>query len=193
MRLVQSETVIWVTGSVYLLMLLIAVFVSVQAFRSRARAGESVFNPFSDLPFIAGLLFELALIAFSVSGLVLSSTHWVLSFIAWLTDPDTGKTAAYITAGFLTVVLGIGLFAIRLFMRFLYGVVEVASAILVAVYQVGNVSNTELLKPTFALAFLTAAVYLTVRGLDNIHTALKATPPDPSLRLFRRRWANTKT
>ena len=75
------------------------------------------------------------------------------------------------------------LFEFRKSLRLLYGFTEVLVGLVVAATR--QTQDTSLTELGPFLAFLTAGVYLVVRGLDNIHHALKSDPPDPLVRLIR--------
>lgn len=76
-----------------------------------------------------------------------------------------------------TLVIGFYLFAFRRDLRFLYGVSEVLVGLLVSAYRYAP--QTSLWQFDVFLPFLTAGVYLVVRGFDNIHQGLNSDPIDP--------------
>jgi flagellar biosynthesis GTPase FlhF len=105
-----------------------------------------------------GYVFVLLGAAFVTFGLFTT----VRDGIYYLTKLDS----VYLVA-ISALMVGIGLFFIRLHVRFWYGAVEVAVGVIVAisVYQ----SNAGKPATSLLLGVLTAGVYLIVRGLDNVH------------------------
>jgi len=85
------------------------------------------------------------------------------------------------------LVLGAVLFYVRLKVRAVYGVIEVAVGVLVAVVNVID-SPPKVLPtdPSFVLPMLTASVYLVVRGLDNVHQGSEEPSMDPVAFLVRK-------
>lgn len=75
------------------------------------------------------------------------------------------------------LVLGFYLFQLRLNLRLLYGISEVMVGLFVAAYR--HTQSTSIWHFDVFLPFLTAGVYLVVRGFDNIHQGLMQDPPDP--------------
>lgn len=106
----------------------------------------------------------------------------------WLQSPTLSRDEAVIGAIAITFTLGLGLFYFRLRLRSLYGLTEAAVGLAVAAQRVATVA-TEVDLTTqdsaFYLVILTAAVYLVVRGLDNVHQGLTKTPLVPvATRIF---------
>jgi hypothetical protein len=97
----------------------------------------------------------------------------------------TGRnTLVLVTIG-STLVFGTLLFAVRLHLRLVYGISEALVGVTVAAHRASVESSTVVpTQPTFYLAVLTAGIYLVVRGLDNIHQAIK-NPDDPVIRGWR--------
>jgi hypothetical protein len=108
--------------------------------------------------FIADFLMFLAIASFW--ALVLG---WLPGAVGVLRPVD--PTTIHRVLGTGGVVLG-GLlaFALRLWLRRVYGMAEVAFAVVVAWKTVGDVAQLSALQSSIVLA---AAVYLVVRGLDN--------------------------
>ena len=144
----------------------------------------------------------------SVSSLSLAIGSAVTIFAMLAMDAGSGIVAALVDAsGFVrrtsgkglqiliaTVVTGItGLlfFYFRLRQRFLYGLTEALVGVSIAAHRISNEPGDGLPSETgFYIAVLTAGVYLVVRGLDNMHQAIKC---DDALWLWAwKRWASLR-
>jgi hypothetical protein len=80
----------------------------------------------------------------------------------------------------VVLCLGAFLFAVRLRYRATYGLSEVVVGLVIAAYRFeANISGAKPISPDFLVAILTAAVYLVVRGFDNIHQGIAKEPVDP--------------
>lgn len=76
-------------------------------------------------------------------------------------------------APLVTGIVGGALFWLRLRLRSTYGMTEVVAGLLVSTFKVTAEDTTSFLQRTdFYIAFLTAGIYLVVRGLDNVHQGL---------------------
>ncbi len=86
-----------------------------------------------------------------------------------------------------TLTLGVLLFGFRLKARFFYGLTEAVVGAMVATTKMPSegVDLASWHSETY-LTILTAGVYLVVRGLDNMHTGLKAESKDILLRWWAR-------
>lgn len=83
----------------------------------------------------------------------------------------------------LTLLAGYFLFQVRSKFRFVYGATEIGVGLLVATYRYP--SATALLEPDVFLAYLTAGVYLVVRGFDNVKEGLGKNSVDRLVAWFR--------
>jgi hypothetical protein len=85
------------------------------------------------------------------------------------------------------IVMGISLFALRLMARFLFGVSEVFGAVVIAVYfAIDRPDDMNSLDLKVFIAIMSGAVFVFVRGLDNLHQALDKADTDPFLSSIRR-------
>ncbi|WP_454909268.1 hypothetical protein [Variovorax gossypii] len=106
----------------------------------------------------------------------------------WLSDPATNKVQASWLVCLLAISIGFMLWWFRLKARCCYGAVEVFVGMCVAVFQTQAVApGVAVLDRNVLLALLTAAVYLIVRGLDNVHQGWKAERPDPVVNMIAKR------
>ena len=96
--------------------------------------------------------------------------------LLWL--PQIKHERALITGGVLALSGGAILFALRLKYRAIYGLTEATVGALVAAQRFSE-SNGQVGGFSFFIVFLTAGIYLVVRGLDNIHQGITKAPIDP--------------
>ena len=81
---------------------------------------------------------------------------------------------------FFALGLGLMLFQLRRELRVVYGTSEVVVGLVVAAYR--HSPDTSIWNLSEFLPFLTAGVYLVVRGFDNIQQGLTPSQLDPSIR-----------
>lgn len=90
-----------------------------------------------------------------------------------------------ILVGFLTLVVGVFFFLIRIIWRFTYGVTEIGAGVFIASYRaLGTEHWFSAQNLDLYLVVLTAGVYLVVRGLDNASQGFNK-PNDPMIRAGR--------
>ena len=128
-------------------------------------------------------LFSLMLILIPVSivfGAVCYYSVFVLfkDIILWVLSPTISKTSAVVLSVLITLTVGLTLFYIRLKIRAIYGFTEAMVGLLVSAQRVIHEPD-QITNFGFYFAILTAAIYLFVRGLDNIHQGLTKEPIDP--------------
>ena len=96
--------------------------------------------------------------------------------------PSLQRPISAVLLGLAVLTIGGGLFFIRLKFRFLYGITEVFAGVVVALHKVSTeITDIASVTAGWSLAFLTAAVYLVVRGLDNMHQGMTKEPLDAAL------------
>jgi len=100
-------------------------------------------------------------------------------FFLWLLQPSVSKRKAVLLVVLATLILGGLLFLWRLRLRAIYGLTEAMVGLWVAADRV-SVQELSLDKISSYLGILTAAIYLVVRGLDNIHQGIFKEPRDPA-------------
>lgn len=134
---------------------------------------------------LVGSVIGAAAVVFTTAGYTASLFH----LYEVLQDPEINRSILLWSAIPLTLTIGAALFFIRLKFRCLYGSTEVIVGVAVGYFQVAKVNSNIPLDESFFVPFLTAAIYLVVRGLDNMHAGLKASNPDfVARRLLRSRW-----
>lgn len=117
------------------------------------------------------------LVIYGVIAVAVDAWSWLKTFWANL-DPLENRTQFMIATGLMTVALGGLFFGFRLKQRFLYGLIEACAGVAVGMHRVTlehwpNAPQS----PGFYLALLTAGIYLVVRGLDNMHQAVRGGDP----------------
>lgn len=103
------------------------------------------------------------------------------------------RTWLTVLAGGVTLAVGALFFWFRLRERFLYGLSEALAGAAVAAHRLSIEPGQGVPGDRgFYFAVLTAGVYLVVRGIDNMHTAMNS-HSDPFLRWYQRWIASRKT
>jgi hypothetical protein len=113
---------------------------------------------------------------------------WAMSYYAlavsikdmysWVVSPKFSKNTTIVLVVIITMIFGLLFFYFRLKLRSIYGITELIFGLIIAANKITEV-NSEVLDSSFYLPFLTASIYLVVRGLDNIHQGLNKEPIDP--------------
>lgn len=112
------------------------------------------------------LFFSLAFVYYTVGA----AFH---NLVIYLASPSSGHTATVLITTLITSIIGIVLFIFRLKSRLLYGVSEIFVGLFIASYRAATTDTDGYVQVEFLLALLTAGVYLVVRGMDNVHQAMK--------------------
>jgi hypothetical protein len=115
------------------------------------------------------------LFAYVIGASIKDAFLWTQIGISELNRPVTWlSTRALVAGALLPLILGVVLFFLRLKVRSIYGATEVLAGAVVAMFKyVDNKGNEDVTAPGFAIAMLTASVYLVVRGLDNFHQGMQ--------------------
>lgn len=143
---------------------------------------------FSDLELIAQAAVGILITSIIVTGYLLSLLYICTFTFKWLNDPATDKSWASWIVCILVLTAGILLWWFRLTARFWYGLVEVGIGLCVAFFQIRSISpGVAILDRRVLLALLTAAVYLVVRGIDNMHQGAISEKVDPILKFIRKK------
>jgi hypothetical protein len=130
----------------------------------------AVLGPF----FAAGAIAAFALMAWHLlSGIPAAA----VAGIGWLHSVTTKAWMVVATVS-LTAVTGAAFFIFRLRQRFIYGLTEATAGIVIAAHRMNQEPGVGLPSESgFYIALLTAGIYLVVRGLDNMHQAIRAGDP----------------
>ena len=97
----------------------------------------------------------------------------------WLENPDLKKPIAAVYISSFAALFGGLLFLVRLKLRFIYGASEAIVGLVVSTHKVvTEINQVAAINTNTTLAFLTAGIYLIVRGLDNMHQGLSKEPFD---------------
>lgn len=114
------------------------------------------------------------ILAIAIGGRVADLSLGVLNLVR----QSSGKGWQMLVAALLTAAAGALFFVFRLRLRLLYGATEALVGAAIAAQRVGSEPGEGLPSETgFYIAILTAGVYLVVRGLDNMHQAMKSDDP----------------
>lgn len=97
----------------------------------------------------------------------------LLDYYHYLRSPQSGHIPQVLITVCITLGMGSALFIMRSKWRLFYGLTEILVGVIVASYRVIDAETQEYLHTEFYLAILTAGVYLVVRGMDNVHHAIK--------------------
>ncbi len=117
--------------------------------------------------------------AFMIAAFYYSIAAAAFDVFSWISLPAHRSMAANVGIGAVTLVFGAALFLFRLQFRGIYGLTEVSAGIFIAAFRFSLAESAyALVDPNFLIFFLTAGVYLVVRGLDNIHLGMTR-EPDP--------------
>ena len=100
----------------------------------------------------------------------------------WTQSSAISREWAIVFVLVTTIIFGFSLFFFRLYARGIYGFTEIIAGLGVAAQKVYTEKSLDLTKSSFYFVILTAAIYLVVRGLDNIHQSLTKDPIDPYAR-----------
>jgi len=111
----------------------------------------------------------------SMATVVLTIAASVVGYI-WLRSAPLSQGWLVTIVVLATAIAGAVLFAFRLYARALYGSTEAIVGLLIAGQRAAVETRWPIEDLSFDLAVLTAGVYLVVRGLDNVHQALKKEP-----------------
>ncbi|MCO8590317.1 hypothetical protein [Burkholderia multivorans] len=106
--------------------------------------------------------------AYYMIGAAIRDLYW------YLESPESGRVPAVLATSVCTFSVGCVLFVFRIKKRMMYGVTEILVGLVAASYRVTASGAGAYLHPEFYIVIITAGVYLVVRGMDNIHQAIKA-------------------
>lgn len=140
-------------------------------YRKRMGAGLSIWHwGIVTFGVATGSCLASALLLCMAVGVYVAGMALLTAYTAISSSPFLAKPFALMLTGGVTIGAGALFFYFRLRQRLLYGVTELVMGAVVSAYnmslqkEIGFPTNTG-----FYFAFLTAGVYLCVRGMDNIH------------------------
>jgi hypothetical protein len=136
----------------------------------RFRKGEGEFSPF-----ILHLHITFTVVLLGWAPFLL----WAIprNVFLWMIDPEApGWSYAMVSAG--AIATGVFLFVFRRKFKSCYGLTETVVGVGMALHTLKRLSPLSDAS-NFLIAFLTASVYLIVRGLTNIEEGLTKLPLDP--------------
>jgi hypothetical protein len=141
------------------------------AFWSKPPNNKIVFTIVFIVPFsiISGIFFHA----------IFSLNEYYEYFLTWVNSPQTTKQQAIIISVSVASAFGGLLYYMRFKIRAIYGFSEALVGLYIAGSRVAENKAITISDPQFLIAYLTAAIYLVVRGLDNIYLGCTKDPLDP--------------
>jgi len=126
-------------------------------------------------------LIELAIALTFVASLGYGVAYFISQFyLATIRSSAVQIPTSALAIGFTSVAalsIGIALFAVRVRHRFVYGLSEIIVGFCAAGYKIYSEGGYEIVQAgPVAFAVLTGAIYLIVRGLDNMHQGIDKDP-----------------
>ena len=169
-----------VTYSAYALFGVVGLFFVIRQYRLRMREEPS---PDKEIVREIAFLRWLVMLAFahSLSGYILvvyvAGRWFARDVLPTLPAPNAALAGAIVTA-----VAGGLLFLLRWKVRSLYACLEMLTSLLLAAELAPRFQPNDPWNATFLLTFVPAAIYLFVRGADNLHQAIQKGDEDLALR-----------
>jgi len=104
-----------------------------------------------------------------VGVVILSVYSLVVDTVDWMHSPNLNAYMVNMISSGVVLISGYSLFLFRKNYRSFYGVTEVLIGVVIAMNNAQSLFQKGNLDLTLIFAFITAGIYLVVRGLDNIH------------------------
>ncbi len=108
-----------------------------------------------------------------VSVIMLSLYSITVDAADWVHSPNLNAHIVNMLSLGIVLVSGYSLFLFRKKYRSIYGSTEILIGVVIAMHNAQSLFERGNLDPTLFFAFITAGIYLVVRGLDNIHEGNK--------------------
>jgi hypothetical protein len=108
-----------------------------------------------------------------VSVIMLSLYSVTVDAVDWVHSPNLNAHIVNMLSLGIVLVSGYSLFLFRKKYRSIYGSTEILIGVVIAMHNAQSLFERGNLDPTLFFAFITAGIYLVVRGLDNIHEGNK--------------------
>lgn len=108
-----------------------------------------------------------------VSVIMLSLYSVAVDAVDWVHSPDLNAHIVNMLSLGIVLISGYSLFLFRKKYRSIYGATEILIGVVIAMHNAQSLFEKGNLDPTLFFAFITAGIYLVVRGLDNIHEGNK--------------------
>jgi hypothetical protein len=119
-------------------------------------------------------------VTFTVFGMALTigATAFMRVFELAMQGGAASRSVMVVGTALATAAVGTAFFIFRLRQRLVYGATEAVAGISIAAHRMSIEPTPGIPTDTgFYFAVLTAGIYLVVRGLDNMHQAVKAGDP----------------
>jgi hypothetical protein len=104
-----------------------------------------------------------------IGVVILSVYSLVIDAVDWMHSPNLNSYMVNIISSSVVLVSGYSLFLFRKNYRSFYGATEVLIGVVIAMNNAQSLFQKGNLDLTLVFAFITAGIYLVVRGLDSIH------------------------
>ena len=104
-----------------------------------------------------------------VAVVILSVYSLAVDTVDWMYSPNLNTYVVNMISSGIVLISGYSLFLFRKKYRSFYGASEVLIGVVIAMNNAQSLFQKGNLDLTLVFAFITAGVYLVVRGLDNIH------------------------
>lgn len=114
-----------------------------------------------------------ALFLIPVGIVILSLYSSVVDSVSWMQAPNFNANLANAISLFVVSISGYILFLVRKRYRSMYGATEILVGLAIAANNAQSLYKKGDFDLTLILAFITAGVYLVVRGLDNFYEGRK--------------------
>lgn len=108
-----------------------------------------------------------------VSVVLLSAYSVAVDAVDWVHSPNLNADIVNMLSLGIVLVSGYSLFLFRKKYRSIYGSTEILIGVVIAMHNAQSLFERGNLDPTLFFAFITAGIYLVVRGLDNIYEGNK--------------------
>ena len=114
-----------------------------------------------------------SLLLIPVGVVIFSVYSSAIDFVTWIKHPNLNEYAINLISACTVLIFGHILFIFRQKYRSTYGATELLIGIAIAMNNAQSLFRKGDFDLTLVFAFITAGVYLVVRGLDNIHEGSK--------------------
>lgn len=121
--------------------------------------------------FLGALIGSILLIPVSV--VLLSVYSVAVDAVDWVHSPGLNAHTVDMLSLGIVLILGHSLFLFKKKYRSIYGATEILMGVAIAMHNAQLLFEKGNLETTLFFAFITAGIYLVVRGLDNIHEGNK--------------------
>lgn len=180
MGIVSPKLAFLVTYSALALFGVVGLFLVLRQYRARMQEEPPPVKAFAqEAAFLRWLVFLVFADAVGgyIQGLYVAGRWFIRDVLPSLTAPNAAIAGAVVTA-----IVGSVLFMFRWKVRSLYALLEMLTSLLLAAELAPRFLPSDPWNLNFVLTFVPAAIYLFVRGADNLHQAIQKADEDLALR-----------